>query len=98
VITSTRSFAQVLCPTLLHADGVKHLRGATELNLAGYGLFDRQFAEHEWARSKSQIRIRFLAFQTDACNGLRAPKFLSGDNQVAGKIAENRPGRLKTVV
>ena len=66
--------------------------------LGGSGLFDRQSAEHEWARGKPQVLVRLLAFQTDACNGLRAPKFLFGDNQVAGKAAENRPGRLKTVV
>lgn len=66
--------------------------------LAGCGLFDRQSAEHERARRKPQILIRLLTFQTDAGDGLSAPKFLLGDGQVAGKAAENRSGGLKTVV
>jgi len=42
--------------------------------------------------------IRLLTFQTDACDGLRAPKFLLGDDEIPGKATKNRPGRLKTVV
>ena len=44
--------------------------------LARRGLLDRQSAEHERTRREAEILIRLLAFQTDACNGLRAPKFL----------------------
>ena len=43
---------------------------------AGYGLFDRQSAEHERARCKPQILIGLLTFQTDAGDGLLTPKFL----------------------
>jgi len=57
--------------------------------LAWPGLFDRQSAEHEWARRKPQILIRLLTFQADAGDGLRAPKFLFGDDQLATKTAEN---------
>ena len=44
--------------------------------LAGGGLLDRQPAEHEWTRGKPQVLIRLLTFQTDAGNGVCAPKFL----------------------
>jgi hypothetical protein len=66
--------------------------------LARCGLFDRQSAKHEWAGRKPQILIRLLTFQTDAGNGLSAPKFLFGDDQVTGKTAKNRSGCLKTMV
>ena len=66
--------------------------------LARCGLLDRQSAEHERTRRKPEILIRLLTFQTDACDGLRAPKFLFGDDQVAGKAAKNRAGRLKPMV
>ena len=135
--------SSVLCPALLHTEGIKHLRRASKLNrlalltycqrcqedrnqavlspretvrrmachlkrelaiaslmekLAGSGLLDRQSAEHEWSGRKPQVLIRLLTFQTDAGDGLCAPKFLFGDDQVAGKAAKNRPGRLKPVV
>jgi hypothetical protein len=48
--------------------------------LAHRGLLDRQSAEHERTRRKTEILIRLLAFQADACNGLSAPKFLFGDD------------------
>jgi hypothetical protein len=48
--------------------------------LAGGGLLDRKSAEHEWARRKPQILIRLLTFQTDAGDGVSAPKFLFGDD------------------
>ena len=57
--------------------------------LAGGWLFDRQSAEHEGTRSKPQVLIRLLTFQTDACDCLSAPKFLFGDDKVAGKTAKN---------
>ena len=44
--------------------------------LARRGLFDWQSAEHERTRCETEILIRLLSFQTDACDGLRAPKFL----------------------
>jgi hypothetical protein len=44
--------------------------------LARRGLLDRQSAEHERTRRKTEILIRLLTFQTDACDGLSAPQFL----------------------
>ena len=44
--------------------------------LAGGGLLDRKSAEHEWTRRKPKVLIRLLSFQTDAGDGLSAPKFL----------------------
>ena len=66
--------------------------------LAGRGLFDRQSAENKRAGCKPQILIRLLTFQADTGDGLRAPELLFGDDQVARKTAENRPGGLKTMV
>jgi hypothetical protein len=80
-----------------------HLKGELAVaslveQLAGGWLLDRQSAEHERTRRKTEILIRLPAFQTDAGDGLGAPKFLFGDDQVAGKTQKNRPGKLKPVV
>jgi hypothetical protein len=37
----------VLCPTLLHAEGVQHLRSASELNRLAL-LTDRQRSQEDW--------------------------------------------------
>src|ERR1700759_2184122 len=66
--------------------------------LAMRGLFNRKSAEHEWAGRKPQILIRLLTFQPDAGDGFGAPKFLLGDDQIAGKAAKNRCGALKSVM
>jgi hypothetical protein len=139
----SRDQSPVLCPSLLHAKGLQHLRRTSELYhlglladcqcgqkdrdqpvlpprksvgwVAGHlereltiapfveqlscgRLLNRQSAEHEEPRRKPEILVRLLTLKTDAGYGLRAPKFLLGDDQVARKTTNNRPSGLKVVV
>jgi hypothetical protein len=64
--------------------------------LSGCGLFDRQSAQDERARSEPEILVRILTTEADAGDGIRASKFLLRNYKIVGQTADNRSGGLKS--